>query len=62
MTQFGFDQALAKAVLDNVGAMWNFDRSRQSQFEAVGKAMVETKELTAEPNYEALYARQYWTV
>ncbi len=62
VTQFGFDEAVYKAVLENVGAQWSFDKTRQGQFEAVGKALVETKELTAEPNYEALYARQYWTV
>ncbi|MGH9226151.1 MAG: ABC transporter substrate-binding protein [Acidimicrobiales bacterium] len=62
VTQFGYDEALYRALLDNVGAQWQFDRARQSQFEAVGKALVENKELAREPNYEAMYARQYWTV
>ena len=28
----------------------------------VGKGLVASGELTAEPDYEGLYARQYWTV
>jgi len=60
--QFGFDEKVYAAVLENVGAQWNFDKTRQGQFEAVGKALVTTGELAAEPNYDALYARQYWTV
>jgi len=62
VTQFGLDEALYRALLENVGAQWQFDRVREGQFEAVGKGLVEIKELAAEPNYEAMYARQYWTV
>ncbi|GAC1331670.1 MAG: hypothetical protein NVSMB13_20050 [Mycobacteriales bacterium] len=60
VTQFGFDEKVYTEVLNNVGAQWKFDANRQSQFEAVGKALVATKSLTAEPDYEALYAKQYW--
>ena len=62
VTQFGFDEKVYAAVLDNVGAQWSFEKTREGQFEAVGTALVATKELPAEPDYEALYARQYWTV
>lgn len=62
VTQFGFDEAVYKEVLTNVGAQWQFDRTRQDQFEAVGKALVKTGTLTSEPDYQAMYARQYWTV
>ncbi len=59
---FGFDEAVYEEVLGNVGAQWRFDEERESQFEAVGKALVETGELPTEPDYEALYAREYWDV
>ncbi|MDQ6649274.1 MAG: ABC transporter substrate-binding protein [Actinomycetota bacterium] len=62
VTQFGFNEQVYTEVLNNVGAQWKFDANRQSQFEAVGKALVDTKALTAQPDYEALYAKQYWNV
>ena len=62
VTQFGYDEALYKVLLENVGAMWRFDQSRVSQFQAVGKALLDAKEIAAEPNYEAMFARQFWTV
>lgn len=57
---FGFDEAVYEEVLGNVGAQWRFDEERQSQFEAVGAALVANGELEAEPDNEALYAREYW--
>ncbi len=62
VTQFGFDEKTYAEVLSNVGAQWRFDAARQSQFQAVGKALADSKSLAAEPDYEALYARQYWNV
>ena len=62
VNQFGFDPKVAVAVLDNVGAQWEFSQARQDQYVGVGKALVAGGELTAEPDYEGLYARQYWTV
>jgi len=59
---FGFDEAVYEEVLGTVGAQWRFDETREAQFEAVGKALVETGELPSEPDYEALYAREYWDV
>lgn len=60
--QFGFEERLATAVLDNVGAEWRFDAKREAQYAGVGEALVATGDLAAEPDYEALYARQFWTV
>ncbi len=59
---FGFDEAVYEEVLGNIGAQWEFDETREAQFEAVGAALVETGELESEPDYEALYAREYWAV
>ncbi|CAA9240745.1 MAG: hypothetical protein AVDCRST_MAG76-1752 [uncultured Acidimicrobiales bacterium] len=60
--QFGFDEKVYEAVLENVGAQWEFDKAREDQYVGVGKALVASGDLTAEPDYEALYARQYFTV
>ena len=60
--QFGFDEKVYNAVLENVGAQWEFNKTREAQYVATGKGMVESGDLKAEPDYEALYARQYWTV
>ncbi len=60
--QFGFDEAVYAAVLDNIGAEWRFDTARENQYVGVGKALVANGDLKAEPDYEGLYARKYWTV
>ena len=60
--QFGFGEKVYSAVLENIGAEWEFDGERESQYRGVGQAMVASGELQAEPDYEALYARQYWKV
>ncbi len=60
--QFGFDEKVYDAVLANVGAEWRFDQNREAQYVGVGKALVASGDLSAEPDYEALYARQYWKV
>jgi len=62
VNQFGFDAKVAVAVLDNVGAQWEFDQARQDQYVGVGRALVASGDLAAEPDYEGLYARQYWKV
>jgi len=59
---FGFEEDVYQEVLGNVGGQWQFDETRESQFEAVGQALVATGELPSEPDYEALYAREYWDV
>ncbi len=58
--QFGYDEKVFSAVLDYVGAEWEFNQARQDQFVGTGKAMVASKDLAKEPDYEALYSRQYW--
>lgn len=60
--QFGFDVKVYEAVLENVGAEWEFDQAREDQYVGVGKALVASGDLQAEPDYEALYARQYFKV
>ena len=60
--QFGFDEKVYEAVLENVGAQWEFNKVREDQYVGVGRALVASGDLTAEPDYEALYARQYFTV
>jgi len=60
--QFGFQENVYAAVLENVGAEWEFDQTRQDEYVGVGKALVASGDLPAEPDYEGLYARQYWTV
>lgn len=59
---FGFDEAVFEEVLGTVGAQWEFDETREAQFEAVGQALVETGALPTEPDYEAMYAREHWDV
>ena len=61
VTQFGFEEKVYERVLENVGAQWSFDQAREEQYVGVGKALVASGDLTAEPDYEALYARQFWT-
>lgn len=58
--EFGFDEKVYNAALENIGAEWEFNKAREDQYVAVGKGLVATGELTKEPDYEALYARQYW--
>lgn len=62
VTQFGFDEKVYERVLENVGAEWRFDKAREDQYVGVGKALVASGDLKAEPDYEALYGRQFWKV
>ena len=60
VTQFGYDESVYEEVLSNVGAEWRFDERRQEQFEAAGRVLLEQGTISAEPDYEAFYARDYW--
>ena len=60
VTQFGYDQQVYEEVLGNVGAVWRFDEDRQAQFEGAGKTLLETGTITALPDFERFYARDYW--
>ena len=62
VTQFGYDEAVYEAVLDNVGAEWRFDEERQAQFEGAGRTLLEAGTITALPDFERFYARDYWDV
>lgn len=60
VTQFGYDEAVYSAVLDNVGAAWRFDAVREEQFTGTGAIMAELGIIDAEPDYEPAFARDYW--
>lgn len=60
VTQFGYEQQVYEEVLGNVGAVWRFDEERQAQFEGAGKTLLETGTITALPDFERFYARDYW--
>lgn len=62
VTQFGYTEEIYEAVLDNVGAEWRFDEERVAQFEGAGRILVEQGASREQPDYESLYAREYWDV
>lgn len=62
VTQFGFDEAVYEEVLSNVGARWEFDDERVAQVEGAGRMLVDQGGIAAEPDYEQIYAREYWEV
>lgn len=62
VTQFGFEEPVYEAVLENVGARWEFDDERVSQVEGAGRMLVEQGGIASEPDYEQIYAREYWEV
>lgn len=60
VTQFGLPQEVYEAILPFVGARWTFDDEREAQLRASGDFMVDTGVLAAAPDYEALFAREFW--
>ncbi len=60
--QFGYEEPIFEGVLDNVGAVWRFDEERVAQFKGAGAALAEQGALPEEPDYEAIFAREYWDV
>jgi NitT/TauT family transport system substrate-binding protein len=62
VTQFGYAEPVYEAVLENVGAVWQFDATREAQVRGAGKMLLTQKGITSEPDYDALFAREYWTV
>ena len=62
VTQFGYDEAVYEEVLGNVGAEWRFDDVRAAQVEGAGAMLLEQGGITVEPDYESLFARDYWDV
>jgi ABC-type nitrate/sulfonate/bicarbonate transport system substrate-binding protein len=62
VTEFGYDEAVYEAVLDNIGARWEFDDERVSQVEAAATLLVQQGGIASEPDIEILFAREYWDV
>ncbi len=62
VTQFGYTDQVYEAVLEDVGAIWRFDRTREDQVTGAGRLLKAAGLITAEPDYESLYARSYWDV
>ena len=62
VTQFGYEQPVYEAVLENVGAEWRFGDERAAQVQGAGAMLLEQGGITVEPDYESLFAREYWDV
>lgn len=62
VSQFGYDEAIYEGVLENVGAVWRFDEERVAQFRGAGDALLAQGALPGQPDYEAIFAREYWDV
>jgi NitT/TauT family transport system substrate-binding protein len=62
VTQFGYEEPLYEEVLSNVGAEWRFDSTREEQVSGAGARMARLGIVSGEPDYEALFAREYWDV
>jgi NitT/TauT family transport system substrate-binding protein len=60
VTQFGYEERVYEEVLDNVGAEWRFDEEREAQFEGAGQTLLDAGTITALPDFERFYARDYW--
>lgn len=52
--QFGFNEPVFKAVLDNIGAEWRFDDRRRSQFAGAAELMVAQGVIADKPNVDDL--------
>ena len=62
VTQFGYEQPVYEAVLENVGAEWRFDDERAAQVEGAGAMLLQQGGITVEPDYASLFASDYWDV
>jgi hypothetical protein len=60
VTQFGLAPEVYDAVLPYIGARWDFNDEREAQYRAAGDFMLSTGVITNEPDYESLFAREYW--
>ena len=60
--QFGYTEPVYEAVLEDVGAVWRFDKTREDQVTGAGRLLKAAGLVTAEPDYEGLFAREYWDV
>jgi NitT/TauT family transport system substrate-binding protein len=60
VTQFGYTEPVYEAVLENVGAEWRFDDARAREVVGAGKMLLKQGGIKVEPDYESLFAREYW--
>ena len=60
VNQFGFTQQVYEAVLVDVGAVWKFDKTREAQVTGAGRLLKAAGVIKTEPDYEGLYARDFW--
>ena len=60
VTQFGYDVPTYEAVLANIGAVSVFDKTREDQVRGAGKMLLDQKGITREPDYESVFAREFW--
>jgi len=60
VNQFGFTQQVYEAVLVDVGAVWKFDKTREAQVTGAGRLLKAAGVIKTEPDYEGLYAREFW--
>ena len=61
VNQFGYTEQVYEAVLVDVGAVWAFDKTREDQVTGAGRLLKANGIIPAEPDYESLFAREYWT-
>ncbi len=57
--QFEYSEAVYKAVLDNVGAVWKFDQARKAQFEGAADMMLAQGIITTKPKIDDLLLLDY---
>ncbi len=57
--QFEYTDAVYKAVLENVGAVWRFDQTRKAQFEGAAEMMLSQGVITTKPRIDDLLLLDY---
>jgi NitT/TauT family transport system substrate-binding protein len=57
--QFEYSEAIYKAVLENVGAVWKFDQTRKAQFEGAADMMLAQGVITTKPRIDDLLLLDY---
>lgn len=60
VTQFGYAVPVYEEVLSNIGAVATFDQTRVDQVKGAGKLLLAQGGIPKEPDYEQLFAREYW--
>ncbi len=57
--QFEYSEPVYKAVLENVGAVWKFDQTREAQFEGAADMMLAQGVITTKPRIDDLLLLDY---